>query len=69
MQNTSSRGMVEPDGVAGHCVGCDDVHILRSYVVTHHGATEPEIVRYCDDCADLAAIDWNGETAEIRPCA
>ena len=24
---------------------------------------------YCQDCAELAAADWNGETASIAPIA
>ncbi len=35
------------------------------YLVTNHDG-EVCRVRYCDSCADLAACDWNGETANIK---
>lgn len=38
----------------------------RLYLVTGHDGTRT-VCSYCDDCAYLAAIDWNGETAAIEP--
>lgn len=40
----------------------------RDYAVTDHAGMSC-ICRYCDDCAMLAGIDWNGETATIRPAS
>lgn len=37
----------------------------RLYVVTGHNGNRT-ICSYCDDCANLARIDWNGETAKIE---
>ena len=47
------------------CLGCDDCLPCARYEVTYHGGGK-EIVWYCEDCASLAEIDWNGETEEIR---
>jgi len=33
-------------------------------VTSHEGETV--ICAYCDTCAELAAVDWNGETAAIE---
>lgn len=45
------------------CQTTDPEH--RLYLVTdHHGAVS--LVRYCDECAELAQMDWNGETAQIE---
>lgn len=38
----------------------------RLYVVTDHEGRK-SLCAYCDECAALAAIDWNGETASIVP--
>lgn len=38
------------------------------YMVTGHDGSRT-VCCYCADCADLAAIDWNGETAAIEPIA
>lgn len=38
------------------------------YRVTGHDGSIV-VCCYCQDCADLAAIDWNGETAAIEPIA
>ena len=38
----------------------------RPYIVTGHDGVDV-VCRYCDDCAYLARVDWNGETAAIRP--
>lgn len=38
----------------------------RPYLVTDHEG-QTVICEYCDDCAELAAVDWNGETAAIVP--
>jgi hypothetical protein len=55
------------------CEGCDETYDehpkdVRDYLVTDHGG-RTERVRYCLDCADLAAVDWNGETRAIVPAA
>jgi len=42
---------------------CDSPERQR-YLVTHHDGTT-ELADYCDDCAELASIDWNGTTARI----
>lgn len=36
----------------------------RLYLVTGNGG-EVSTCSYCDECADLARMDYNGETAEI----
>lgn len=36
-----------------------------AYRVTDHDGSV-ETCHYCADCAQLAAIDWNGETAAIE---
>lgn len=36
-----------------------------TYIVTGHDGSET-LCAYCADCAQLAALDWNGETAAIR---
>lgn len=47
------------------CDGCDDTgHALKRYLVTHHDGGESDCY-YCDDCADLARMDYNGETKSI----
>jgi len=46
---------------------CGDADEPRAlYVVTGHDGSEL-VCAYCSCCAELAAIDWNGETAAIRP--
>lgn len=47
------------------CNGCDEQHACSSYDVTFVSGKR-ETVRYCDDCAALARINWNGETAAIK---
>lgn len=46
------------------CNGCDQSRETTRYNVTYHSGTS-ETVRYCDDCAALARMDWNGETRSI----
>lgn len=60
MKNEETR----PD----HCDGCDQDAETRTYDVTHHDGTTSPRTRYCADCADLARMDWNGETAAIVAC-
>lgn len=49
-----------------YCHGCDDYHPdVRDYVVMDHDGVTHAPVPYCAECADLARIDWNGETAAI----
>ncbi len=52
-----------------HCVGCDSRRDdVALYDVTNHdGATT--VCAYCDDCAALAKVDWNGETKSCTPHA
>lgn len=50
----------------GHCQGCDQDRETKPYNVTFTNGTT-ERVRYCDDCAGLAAMNYNGETASIAP--
>jgi hypothetical protein len=54
-----------------HCQGCDDmqpgVKVYRARFRDVRGNLLPwETVRYCGDCADLAGIDWNGQTEAIE---
>ncbi len=53
--------------VVGHVdYACEHDDVERSgYRVTHHDGTVA-ICHYCADCAALAEIDWNGETAKIE---
>ena len=44
---------------------CDAPERRRYVVVSHDGAVTE--CRYCDDCAALARVDWNGETKSIEP--
>ena len=39
---------------------------VKRYLVTHHDGGESDVY-YCADCADLARMDWNGETKSIAP--
>lgn len=49
------------------CDGCDSPQPdLKLYLVTFHDGGEQEVY-YCDDCAELARVDWNGETKSITP--
>lgn len=48
------------------CQGCDDYQpSVKRYRVTYHDG-QSETVEYCDGCAELARMDWNGETAAIE---
>lgn len=49
------------------CQGCDTDQPTRRYSVLFTGATAREAVDYCEDCATLAAINWNGCTESIEP--
>ena len=60
-----------PDPIPDYTCECEPSagQPVRSlYVVTHHDGTTTTCA-YCNDCADLAADDWNGETAAIAPYA
>ena len=57
---TSEQGQETMSAYQCEC----DTSDHKIYVVTYHDGTT-EIVSYCDDCADLARLDWNGETASI----
>lgn len=49
------------------CDGCDHPQPdLKPYRVTFHDGGEQD-VHYCGTCADLARMDWNGETRAITP--
>lgn len=43
---------------------CECGEPVEAYRVTGHDGTE-SVCHYCAECADLARIDWNGETAVI----
>ena len=46
---------------------CDcDAEERRPYVVIGHDESRT-ICHYCDQCAELAAVDYNGETKSIAP--
>ena len=50
-----------------YCNGCDqEQEGVRVYRAKFAGG-DWETVRYCPDCADLAEINWNGETDAIEP--
>jgi hypothetical protein len=55
------------------CQGCDeDQPDVTPYAITYNEHAGPlaghsEVVRYCDDCAALARVNWNGTTAAIAP--
>lgn len=48
------------------CEGCDEVCETRRYRVTFTDDKTAD-VSYCVDCADLARMNWNGETKAIAP--
>ena len=54
--------------ISTRCDGCDD---LQSDVATYRarfaGDSAWETVQYCGGCADLARMNWNGETDAIEP--
>lgn len=51
-----------------YCDGCDVVGLhLKPYAVEHHDGGVSSPTFYCNDCADLARMDWNGETKSITP--
>jgi hypothetical protein len=58
--------LFQPRLVLETCEGCEKHSDTKAYNVTSH-AGSVALVWYCDDCADLAACDWNGETAAIAP--
>lgn len=43
--------------------GCDESTIERYLVVNRQDHVSR--ADYCTDCAELARVDWNGETAEL----
>lgn len=47
----------------GHCDGCDETRPTKPFAVTHHNWAR-DLVDYC---ADLARMDWNGESKRIEP--
>lgn len=52
------------------CDGCEatDTEDLAMYLVEFHDGGSGHCV-YCDDCRDLAKMDWNGETKSITRIA
>ena len=49
-----------------YCEGCDSEQPgMQVYRVKFSGNSEWETTRYCRDCYDLAALNWNGETDVI----
>lgn len=61
------RSVCHKDAAPGHCDGCDnDDRPVKPYDVTFTNGTT-ERCNYCDDCAGLAAMNYNGETAAIHP--
>lgn len=42
--------------------GCDESTIKRFAVLNHHGRASE--CHYCAGCAELARMDWNGETRQ-----
>lgn len=63
---STAIGTPDPHVCAPHCDGCDQtVAAVKACTITHHDGTTSE-ARYCDDCIDLARVDWNGETAAIE---
>jgi len=50
------------EGVTYRCE-CDAPERHRCIVTGHDGSEV--MVDYCDDCFELAEIDWNGETASV----
>lgn len=55
--------------IAQECQGCDGYESdpTSAYQITDHDGNVTDPVWYCDECACLAACDWNGETAKIDP--
>lgn len=60
-----AAGVLQPP-VRTRCDGCgkDDAPTQRYRVTRHDGSTSE--ASYCEDCAGLARIDWNGETKAIE---
>lgn len=59
-----------PVTIVSHCEGCDEnQENVREYLVQFDTSLrpEPELVRYCPDCAALAQLNWNGETVWCTP--
>jgi hypothetical protein len=48
------------------CEGCDESRPTSLHLITRHNGTTVR-ARYCADCAELARMDWNGETKSIAP--
>lgn len=59
--------MASTDG----CQGCGEAFPTKLYRAVFVGSggepTDPEEVRYCEHCAGLASVNWNGETLSIEP--
>ena len=49
----------------GRCEGCDEMRHTDPYTVTGHDGTVDRGVMYCEECANLARADWNGNVATI----
>lgn len=50
------------------CQGCPDPSgRIRHYLCTFTGEAGERKVRYCESCAELAGVNFNGCTESIRP--
>lgn len=65
-------GMGQGDGSEykvglSRCDGCDE-HLegVSRFCVTDHNDRR-SYAHYCPGCADLARVDWNGNTQDIQP--
>ena len=53
---------------SSHCQGCDSDQLnVQAFIVEFEGKAVPDVVRYCEDCHELAQMNFNGETVSIRP--
>jgi len=46
------------------CMGCDECCETLPYVLTLPSG-DTETVDYCEDCHDLALMDWSGEGCTV----
>jgi hypothetical protein len=54
--------------MTSHCHGCDSIQPnVRTFAVQFENKATPDTVRYCPECAELAEMNFNGETVSIRP--
>jgi hypothetical protein len=60
--------LFQPRLVLEPCEGCDQQRDTNAFRVRNHSGVVT-VAWYCTDCADLAAMDWNAETAAIGKVA